>query len=193
MNRARLLILFSILFLTLASGCAGPNYYFEPTSPTPLTPRGQLGATYALPEGQTKSSIRIVARGIHKIRGSKVLQIRYYLENTDPTPWHLDVRKQKIVLPSGGPELVGSDLVDVQSDAVVEIPKKVARLVDLYFAVPQSVDGDASLDGFELKWEVAASVSPARGTVDFTRTVTEKPPEDTNAPTATKARRRTAP
>ena len=153
--------------LLLGFGCSSVQYYFAPKEETPLTPRGQLGATFAVPEGQSQSYVRIFPTEVRKVRGQRVLPVRYYLENTDLSAWHLDATHQKLKIPGGGPEVVAMISDEPSQSSLTEVPKRKSRVWDIVFPLPDSIQSSADLPSFDLSWEVQVQPKTVTGTATF--------------------------
>lgn len=164
-------------------GCSTTQYYFAPKEPTPLTPRAYLGATFAIPEGQMKGFLRIFPTGVEKVNGKWVLPVRYYLENTDTTPWRVDVSHQKVKFPDLPLEVTATISNGRFQTPIMEIPKGQDRVWDIFFAVPDSIRKSTDLAEFSISWEVIAQPAPVTGTTAFVPAILpEEGPSYNSAP-----------
>ena len=176
MKPGNLHIALALLAVACASGCAGNQYYFAPKEATPLTPAGVLGATFAIPEGQEKNSVRIFAMGVRQFQDRKALVVRYYFENFSAAAWKLDVRRQRLRPAGGATEIEALGPVDSPKTPVIQIPFGVSRLVDLGFPI------NGALEGFELSWEITTPKKAAQGTTDCVRALLPDGPAYASAP-----------
>jgi hypothetical protein len=171
------------LGLLLLAGCAHTHTIYVPREPTPLTPRGKRGATFAIPAGQKRSTARIVPVGVRETAGDRYFRVLLYLDDQSPAPWKLDFTRQKLELDGAG------YFAEAPVPPIAEIPKGFARLEQLVFPLPPDAPEIADVKSIRLSWTIDTSDGPVSGITDFVRTMSSEPPEDASLPPATLRRR----
>ena len=179
------------LFFFIFSSCASDHYAFISSSPDNLSSKGVPGTLFFVAkgeEGKENSSVRILPMGTQNIGGRSVLQVRYYFENYEGKPWHLDAKLQKAKF-RGENQAINGELLGVTSTGTEsDIPSGYSRTLDFYFDLPASVREDANLDGLELVWNLKTVHKEIKGSAIFTRVKVEENPPIQSKPKGGKGR-----
>lgn len=145
--------------------CATTRYYYRPSEPTALTPKGVAGVTYAIagPHGL----LRMAPLGLRKLPAlgeRPVFVVRYYLENKSNEYWKIDPRLQKIGFDGQAAAIEpGASSLDPSKKSFEAKPGK-SEVFDLIYAVPAGEPGK-----FAMQWQVDAAGEPLRGLAAFER------------------------
>ena len=174
------------LFIFIFTGCASDHYSFISSSPDNLSSKGVPGTLFFVTkgeEGKENSSVRILPMGIQNLEGRSVLQVRYYFENYEGKPWHLDAKLQKVKFRGEDQTVIGELHSLTSAGTESDISSGYSRVLDFYFDLPASVREEANLDGLELIWNVKTVHKEIKGSAIFTRVKVEE-----NAPAQSKSK-----
>jgi hypothetical protein len=186
------LVRFTVQLIAILSftACSTQYYYFAPASPSTLKIQGVPGAIFLVSEGKHESSIRILPMEVKKIGGRNALLVRYYFENYEGKPWHLDRRLQRVKLNDQTEFLNGNFVVpNPNDDPILEIPSEYSRLVDLLFPLPPEIKKDSEVDGIILDWTLSTVATVIHYNTTFVQTEVDVPVSSNVMPTRGRGRR----
>jgi hypothetical protein len=155
-------------------GCAGnSSYVYQPDTPN-ATAAGLPAARTPIPQERPQGAIEVVSYGVTGLQrdGTKIpaLHVRAIITNDgDPTPWTLDTTQQLVEIPGEGrsrPIFVNADIGTLPR---VTIGQRERRVLDLYYALPETIRGASQLPGFDLLWQVNTSSRVVASRTSFDR------------------------
>jgi hypothetical protein len=155
------------------AGCSETEEYSEPAADArqgvePQLPVAQLDlprekpvGRYDVPAQSPHGRVVITSFGVHDMQVGqqekpvRFLHVRMQLTNTDDTgPWTFDVRQQLLALPNEGqsqPALINADQRDLPN---LSVAPGQTRTVDLYYALPQTLQTAREIPAGDLSWHV---------------------------------------
>ena len=169
--RGRSCLAIALVALSLV-GCAEGMHVYRPVNATSSV--GELpAARYALPPEHPTGEVFIASSGLTQLPESDArapaLFVRMVVSNqSDPSPWRLDMRQQFVFIREQWERPYVS--ASRQSQTVIEIPRGEKRIVDLYYRLPDKIDGDDEVPRFELAWNVLTGERFVNERLAFDRT-----------------------
>lgn len=151
-------------------GCAANSDYVYQPDTTNAMAAGLPAARTPIPQEAPQGAIEVTSYGVTELRrdGMKIpaLHVRAIVTNDgDAQPWTLDTTQQLVEIPGEGrsrPIFVNADVGTLPS---VTIALHERRVIDLYYALPDTVRSASQLPRFDLLWQVN---TPARAVASRT-------------------------
>jgi hypothetical protein len=146
-----------------AAACDSRQYVYEPAVSSNATIAGRPASYYQIPPEAPRGDVRIATFGLVDITPERTddelrgLHIRMIVTNNSDTPWTVDTREQRAVLPGGGESRPAFAKVDDGAPPTVEIPAGAKRTFDLFFPLPPSMEEARELPSFDTIWTVRTS------------------------------------
>lgn len=174
------------LVVATALGCAGNSQYVYQPDTANATAGGLPAARTPIPQERPEGAIEIVSYGVADLRrdGQSVpaLHVRAIVTNDgDATPWTLDTTQQLVEIPGEGrsqPIFVNSDVGTLPS---VTIAQRERRVLDLYYALPDTMRQASDLPRFDLLWQVNTGTREVASRTAFERVDREPEVAETTA------------
>lgn len=157
------------------AGCAPWRYVYVPGERMTAVADEFPAARYPIPLVEPRGELIVGALGLlppdpDEEVSPTLLGVRITIANTgDIAPWTLDVREQLLVLNGGKP--FGPTYIDSASPAlpVLVINPGEKRTVDLYYRMPDDIEGPAQVPSFQLLWRLHTGDAMAGRRTWFTR------------------------
>jgi hypothetical protein len=178
MRAARLSL--ALLPALLVTGCA-TEYAYVPRANATASVDGRLAADYAIPPASPQGDLRVASYGVTEVASNEgspdvmsALHLRVVVENRSASAWTLDTRDQRIDL-SGRGELVPAFTSANAGSAppLVTIDASARRVVDMFFLLPQDLQGADDLPAFGALTQVNTSAGPVTERTPFERLAVE--------------------
>jgi hypothetical protein len=153
----------------LLVGCAESRYIYRPAQQATATVGNLPAARYAIPSERPTGEVLIASSGLTAMpeadARTPALFVRMIVtNNSDDTPWTMDTRQQFAFI-RGQKQIPAFVNAAKPSEAVLQIPRGEKKLVDLYYRLPPTVEGDEQIPQFELAWTVE---TPSRAIAERT-------------------------
>ena len=152
--------------LVIASlvGCAENSRYVYQPDTANATAAGLPAARTPIPQERPQGAIEVVSYGVADLQrdGTAIpaLHVRAIVTNDgDDTPWTLDTTQQLVEIPGEGQSRAIFVNADIGTLPNVAIGRHERRVLDLYFALPDTMHKASELPRFDLLWQVN---TPAR-------------------------------
>jgi hypothetical protein len=162
----------------IAGALAGTGYLFVPTDQHPTDPI----AVAILPTG----TVELESYGIAGLTPDEqpelgLLHLRVRLTNDKDARWVFDVRDVRLELGThrAQPLLANGDAIGLP---LMSIARGSERMLDLYFALPDTIRRDEDVARFEITWRVTTSAGPLSGRAIF-RGLAAEPAYENTEPT----------
>ena len=151
-------------------GCAANSDYVYQPDTANATAAGLPAARTPIPQEAPQGAIEVTSYGVTELRrdGMKIpaLHVRAIVTNDgDAQPWTLDTTQQLVEIPGEGrsrPIFVNADVGTLPN---VSIALHDRRVIDLYYALPDTVRSASQVPRFDLLWQVN---TPARAVASRT-------------------------
>ena len=151
-------------------GCAANSDYVYQPDTTNATAAGLPAARTPIPQEAPQGAIEVTSYGVTELRrdGMQIpaLHVRAIVTNDgDAQPWTLDTTQQLVEIPGEGrsrPIFVNADVGTLPN---VTIALHDRRVIDLYYALPDTIRRASELPRFDLLWQVN---TPARAVASRT-------------------------
>ena len=153
----------------LSSGCAGRQLYYRSLDPH-STPKGVPGATFKMPGSATGSEVRIQPLGVVDSNlndVSRVLQVRFFVEDLEPEPWLVEFHQQRVTFPGVETPIEAGTNGKFDSASTVRVTPGHTQVVDLFFPMPNPVKKNQDLPFFTLNWELQTPGHEFKGSTRF--------------------------
>lgn len=168
--------------LGLVAGCAGETYLFEPAEQATATIEGYSAARYTIPPEAPRGDVRIASFGVHDIEqagGEDVpaIHVRLVISNDSGAgPWSVDTRRVHMEVRGKGD--IGAPLVstDGQGLPVVDVAPGRQRVIDLFYPLPDGMEGASDVPAFDLLWVVKTDTREVAERTPFERIEFERAP-----------------
>jgi len=171
------------LFAIAGLAACAHHYDYHPAERDLVPFQGRAAARYAVPPERPEGEVRVVTFGMHDLTpaagGSRMpaLHVRLVVANNgDATPWTIDTRQVVIDIAGEG----SSPAVYVNSDVgtlpTIAIARGEQRTIDFFFPLPGSMQGEAAIPRFDVKWQVVTGARPFAGRTPFDRFELQAPP-----------------
>jgi hypothetical protein len=155
-------------------GCAGTSDYVYQPDTANATAAGLPAARTPIPQEAPQGAIEVVSYGVTKLQreGATIpaVHVRAIVTNDgDDAPWTMDTTQQLVEIPGEGrsqPIFVNADVATLPS---VTIARHERRVLDLYYALPDTVRGESRLPRFELLWQVNTAARTVASRTSFER------------------------
>lgn len=145
-------------------GCAAnSDYIYQPDTANAMA-AGLPAARTAIPQESPQGAIEVTSYGVTDLQrdGMKIpaLHVRAIVTNDgDAQPWMLDTTQQLVEIPGEGRSRPIFANADVGTLPRVTIALHERRVIDLYYALPDTMQSARQLPRFDLLWQVN---TPAR-------------------------------
>lgn len=174
--RAASLVFIGVFTAVLGgSGCAAnSDYVYQPN--TANATAGGLPATRTpIPQEAPQGAIEVVSYGVTDLRRGDMtipaLHVRAVVTNDgDDTPWTMDTSQQMVEIPGEGRSQPIFVNADVNTLPRVTIARHDRRVLDLYYALPETIRGASQLPRFDLLWQVNTAARAVASRTSFERT-----------------------
>ena len=151
-------------------GCAANSDYVYQPDTANATAAGLPAARTPIPQEAPQGAIEVTSYGVTQLQrdGMKIpaLHVRAIVTNDgDAQPWTLDTTQQLVEIPGEGrsrPIFVNAEVGTLPN---VSIALHDRRVIDLYYALPDTVRSASQLPRFDLLWQVN---TPARAVASRT-------------------------
>jgi len=171
------------LFALAGLGACAHHYDYQPAERDLVPFQGRAAARYPVPPERPEGEVRVVTFGMQDLSptggGSLMpaLHVRLLVANNgDATPWNVDTRQVLIDIAGEG----SSPAVYVNSDVGtlpnITIAQGEQRTIDFFFPLPGSMQGEAAIPHFDVKWQVVTGTRPIAGRTPFDRFDLQAPP-----------------
>lgn len=176
----------AVLVLTGLAGCAGNSAYVYQPDTANATAAGLPATRTPIPQERPQGAIEVVSYGVTELRRDAMtipaLHVRAIVTNDgDDTPWTLDTTQQLVEIPGEGRSRAIFVNTDVSTLPTVSIARHERRVLDLYFALPDTVRNAARLPRFDLLWQVNTAARTVASRTTFERV--DREPDVAYAPT----------
>lgn len=150
--------------LSWAGGCAGTSDYVYQPDTANATAAGLPATRTAIPQEAPTGAIEVTSYGVTRLQRDGVnvpaLHVRAVVTNDgDDQPWTLDTTQQLVEIPGEGRSRAIFVNADIGTLPNVTIARHDRRVLDLYFALPDTIRSASKLPRFDLLWQVN---TPAR-------------------------------
>lgn len=145
-------------------GCAAnSDYVYQPSTANAMA-AGLPAARTPIPQEAPQGAVEVTSYGVTRLQrdGTSIpaLHVRAIVTNDgDDRPWTLDTTQQLVEIPGEGrsrPIFVNADIGTLPS---VTVARHDRRVIDLYYALPDTIRSASQLPRFDLLWQVN---TPAR-------------------------------
>jgi hypothetical protein len=171
----RLSLLAALATSPVLGGCAH-EYYYQPAERDLVSVQGTAGARYLVPPERPDGELRVATFGMQDLRPTAggatmpAFHVRLVVSNNgDATPWTMDTRQVLIDIAGEGSSPAVYVNSDVGSLPVVTIARGEQRVVDFFFPLPGSMQREAAIPRFDVKWQVTTSERLVAGRTPFER------------------------
>jgi hypothetical protein len=153
MRAARLFL--ALLPALLVLGCA-TEYAYVPTVNATATVDGRKAADYPIPPASPQGDLRVVSYGLTEVAPNdesadvmSALHLRVVVENRSASAWTLDTREQRIDLSGRGALVPAFASANAGTQPpLVAIDPSAKRVVDMFFLLPQDLQGADDIPAF---------------------------------------------
>src|ERR1041385_4041298 len=162
------------LVIASVCGCAGnASYVYQPDTAN-ATAAGLPATRTPIPQERPQGAIEVVSYGVTDLRrdGTTIpaLHVRAIVTNDgDDTPWTLDTTQQLVEIPGEGQSRAIFVNADVGTLPNVTIARHERRVLDFYFALPETISRASQLPRFDLLWQVATPERVVASRTSFER------------------------
>jgi hypothetical protein len=173
-----------LAFLGLtASACSATTYAYVPaTSAPPASLYGHPAADYAIPPQAPQGDLKVASYGVEALSPGNsddeavgALHLRISINNRSTTAWTLDTREQQAFvdgLATSTPAFASAS-PGTGSPPLVTIAPNSTRLVDVFFPLPEELQGASSVPGFRFTATVHTPAGPVYEVTPFARVETD--------------------
>jgi hypothetical protein len=160
--------------IAATGGCAATsNYVYQPDTAN-ATAAGLPATRTPIPQEAPQGAIEVVSYGVTKLeRDSQhipALHVRAIVTNDgDATPWTMDASQQMVEIPNEGrsrPIFVNADVGTLPK---ITIGQHERRVIDMYFALPDTIRDPSQLPRFDLMWQVNTAARTVASRTSFDR------------------------
>jgi hypothetical protein len=170
--------------LLYVAGCSSTGWYFyRPEENVTAELSGQPAARYTVPPLSSHGEVSLASMGITTLErrgegGERVqaVHVRMVVENRDDAaPWQVDTRQQIFTLDvrNSRPAFVSASS---GQPPLLSIPPHTTEVIDLYYALPQSMQTASTIPRFEILWYVQTPQALALDRTTFARMHAVPPP-----------------
>jgi len=177
-----------LIMIAGIAGCAGTsNYVYEPNT-TNATAAGLPASRTEIPPERPQGAIEVTSYGVTSLRQDNTsvpaLHVRAIVTNDgDTAPWTIDTTKQMVEIPGEGRSRAMFVNADVGTLPNVTIAQHDRRVLDFYFALPDTMRDESHLPRFDLLWQIDTPARTVASRTSFDR-VTRAPDVAYTAPAA---------
>jgi hypothetical protein len=151
----------ALLPALLALGCA-TEYAYVPTVNATSTVDGRVAADYPIPPASPQGDLRVVSYGVTEVASNEesrdvmsALHLRVVVENRSGSAWTLDTREQRVDLSGRGALVPAFASANAGSPPpLVDIDPSTQRVVDMFFLLPQDLQGADDIPAFDALTQV---------------------------------------
>jgi hypothetical protein len=155
-------------------GCAANSDYVYQPDTANATAAGLPAARTPIPQEAPQGAIEVTSYGVTQLRRDDMtipaLHVRAIVTNDgDARPWTLDTTQQLVEIPGEGrsrPIFVNADVGTLPN---VSIGLHERRVIDLYYALPDTVRSASHLPRFDLLWQVNTATRSVASRTSFDR------------------------
>lgn len=156
------------------ASCAGNSAYVYQPDTVNATAAGLPATRTPIPQERPEGAIEVVSYGVTELRRGATelpaLHVRAIVTNDgDDTPWTLDTTQQLVEIPGEGKSRAIFVNADVSTLPTVSIARHERRVLDLYFALPDTIHNASQLPRFELLWQVNTAARTVASRTSFER------------------------
>jgi hypothetical protein len=167
--------------------CAGNSSYVYQPDTANATAAGLPATRTPIPQEKPQGAIEVVSYGVTDLRRDAMtipaLHVRAIVTNDgDDTPWTLDTTQQLVEIPGEGKSRAIFVNADIGTLPNVTIGKRERRVLDFYFALPDTIHKASQLPRFDLLWQVNTPERVVASRTSFER-VDREPADVADAPT----------
>jgi hypothetical protein len=166
-------------------GCAANSDYVYQPDTANATAAGLPAARTPIPQEAPQGAVEVTSYGVTELRrdGMKIpaLHVRAIVTNDgDAQPWTLDTTQQLVEIPGEGRSRPIFANADVGTLPSVSIALHERRVIDLYYALPDTIRSASQLPRFDLLWQVNTPARAVASRASFDRV--DRAPEVATAP-----------
>jgi hypothetical protein len=166
------------------AGCVGRSYIYRPEENATARVSGSPAAYYRLPPQAPHGEVRIATLGIAVLQARDdehdrihAMHVRMVVSNNDDQgPWQLDTRQQVGFLDSYGQSRPALATSSVGRPPVIDVGVGGSATVDLYYPLPDEMQGASKVPHFEVLWNVKTPGGAVAERTSFERLEIEPPP-----------------
>jgi hypothetical protein len=166
--------------LIALAGCLAPtNYVYAPEDACQWTD-GYPAATQPVPAEAPQGAIELSSSGFVEIREDQrersALHVRLTVTNDgDAAPWTIVPGDQVVEVPGEQRTLPMAMKQALPMNEPVVIEQHDRQMLDLYFALPSTVDSEDTLMSFDLLWQLTTPARPYSSRTRFERYMSTHP------------------
>lgn len=196
MRRTPSVAVLALSFAAIAFvGCAPQPYAYVPVAPATPTqadmPTGALSETTPTPAidaiepSATNGSVRLASYGVAKIPGttrsdggaSPSVHLRMTVTNRSADTWTVNGAEQRLEIGAddGGRVAVYALTASGQRAPTIDVPSGEARVVDLFYPLPDGVKPGKDLPRFDAVWSVQSGRAAVSDRTVFERVAVRSP------------------
>jgi hypothetical protein len=162
------------LIIASVCACAGNSQYVYQPDTANATAAGLPAARTPIPQEAPQGAIEVVSYGVTTLKRDSTqfpaLHVRAIVTNDgDDRPWTLDTTQQMVEIPGEGKSRAIFVNADVGTLPGVTIARHDRRVLDFYFALPDTIPGASQLPRFDLLWQVNTSARTVASRTSFDR------------------------
>lgn len=162
---AKQTLLFPLMLLVLASGCAH-SYYYTPEIAGDGARVGHGGIVYQIPPASPKIKVKLVSLGVVKPpkeakaqlpAGTRLLQIRMYFVRVDsklatesliPSELSVELSDGKAIKPA----LIHASFPRAPDQDLIPLTAAHKQAVEVFFPLPHGIHGNEDIQSFHFQW-----------------------------------------
>jgi hypothetical protein len=163
-----------VLVIAGMLGCAAnSDYVYQPDTPN-ATAAGLPAARTPIPQEAPQGAIEVTSYGVTQLqrdgRTIPALHVRTIVTNDgDDRPWTLDTTQQLVEIPGEGRSRAIFVNADVGTLPGATIARHERRVIDLYFALPDTLRSASQLPRFDVLWQVGTASRMVASRTSFER------------------------
>lgn len=155
-------------------GCAANSDYVYQPDTANATAAGLPAARTPIPQEAPQGAVEVTSYGVTRLQrdGMSIpaLHVRSIVTNDgDDQPWTIDTTQQLVEIPGEGrsrPIFVNADVGTLPN---VTIARHDRRVIDLYYALPDTIHAASQLPRFDLLWQVTTPARTVASRTSFDR------------------------
>lgn len=160
--------------------CSPTRYAFVPATPTTTLLYEHAAADYPIPADTPRGDLRVASYGFEVLSSAdapdqrlSTLHLRLFVSNSGAQPWSLDTREQQLAIDGHGTSTpafaTASPEPSGTAPPIVSVAPSGSRLVDLFFPLPDGIDGATALPTFQLTSKLHTDAGVVTETTPFER------------------------
>lgn len=163
-----------VLVIAGMVGCAANSDYVYQPDTANATAAGLPAVRTPIPQEAPQGAIEVTSYGVTKLQRDGMtipaLHVRAIVTNDgDDRPWTLDTTQQMVEIPGEGRSRAIFANADVGTLPSVTVARHERRVLDLYFALPDTIRSASHLPRFDLLWQVGTAARTVASRTSFER------------------------